>query len=85
MKAINKLYFVEISLNVRDKKREYEVAQLFNLFNQPSIDQIEHERVLSQELHALILDEENFFRQKVQDTKDSRGKYEYQVFSSNGS
>ena len=63
LKAFNQMYFADISLKVKEKRLSYEEVQLFNLSN-PSIAQIEQERVLAQELHSLMLNEESFYRQK---------------------
>ena len=46
LKAFNQMYFDDISLKVKEKRRRYEEVQLFNLAN-PSIAQIEQERVSS--------------------------------------
>ena len=61
LKAFNQLHFFGILLKIKEKIRDYEAAQVFNLTN-PSMAQIEQERGLAEELHALMLDEESFYK-----------------------
>ena len=64
LRDFNKAQFAGLPEKVKEKRNELEVVQISNLSNKSSVEMLDKERVLSKELHEMMIQEESFYRQK---------------------